>query len=140
MPNPLVLPIGPGLSFKEGLVVSKVTDHNRSELSVSPDRIENKKRMADGTLRTFFVAQKRTFKTSWEELPRDDNQTADGFMGAQSMKDFYDNHRGSFEIVLTRADNTTETVLVMFDSFSYKLNKRSRYTELYDVEMSLMEV
>lgn len=140
MPNPLVLPIGPGLSFKEGATVTKLTDHNRSELAISPDRIENKKRMANGTLRTFFVAQKRSFKTSWEDVPRDDNQTVDGFMGVDSMKDFYDLHKGSFEIVLTRADNSTEIVLVMFDSFNYKLKKRSKYTELYDVDMSLVEV
>lgn len=140
MPNPLILPIGPGLSFKEGATIMKVTDHNRSELSISPDRIENKRRMANGTLRTFFVAQKRSFKTSWEDVPRDDNQTVDGFMGLESMKTFYDNHKGSFEIILTRADNSTETVMVMFDSFTYKLNKRSKYTELWDVEMSLVEV
>ena len=140
MPNPLVLPIGPALSFKEGVVISKLSDHNRSELAISPERIENRRRMADGTMRTFFVAQKRTFKTSWEDLPRDDNQTADGFMGTNSIVNFYNAHKGSFEIVLTRADNSTETVLVMFDSFDYKLSKRSTYTELYNIEMSLVEV
>lgn len=140
MPNPLVLPIGPGLSFKVGLTVNKVSDHNRSELNISKDRIENRKRMADGTLRTYLVAKKRKFSTSWKNLPRDNNQTADGFWGASAISDFYDDTDGSFEIVLTYGNNSTETVLVMFDSFSAKLSKRSTYTDLYTIDLTLEEI
>jgi hypothetical protein len=140
MPNPLILPIGPGMKFKVGSTTYNISDHNRSELSIDKDRIENRKRMADGTMRTFVVAQKRNFKASWKNIPRDDIQTADGFWGAQSMKDFYDTTLGSFELILTDGNNDVETVLVMFDSFGYKLNKRSVYTDLYDIDMSLAEV
>jgi hypothetical protein len=140
MAPPLVLPIGPGLSFKEGPTITKVSDHNRSELTVNYDRIENRKRMADGTMRTFVVTQKRNWKTSWEDLPKNDIQTADGFMGAINIKSWYDNHLGSFQVVLTEGDNSTETVWVMFDNFSCKLKKRSSYTDLYDIDMSLVEV
>lgn len=140
MPNPLVLPIGPGLSFKVGVTVNKLSDHNRSELSIGKDRIENRKRMANGTMRTFVVATKRKFSVSWENLPRDNNQTADGFWGAKSISDFYDAHDGEFEVVITYGDNSTETVLVMFDSFSVKLSKRSIYTDLYNIDLGLEEV
>lgn len=140
MAPPLVLPIGPGISFKEGSTTYKLSDHNRSEINTSYDRIENRKRMADGTMRTFVVAQKRNWKVSWEDLPKNDIQTADGFMGAINLKAWYDNHLGSFQLVLTNGDNTIETVWVMFDSFSCKLTKRSAYTDLYDIDMSLAEV
>jgi hypothetical protein len=141
MPNPLILPIGPGFSFKDNPVTTyKVSDHNRSEIDISYERIENRKRMADGTMRTFVVAQKRSWKTSWKDLPREDEQTADGFMGADSLKNWYDTHLGSFQLVVTDGENNTETVNVMFDNFSCTLSKRSIYTDLYDVEMSLVEV
>lgn len=140
MPNPLVLPIGPGLSFISGFIVNKITDHNRSELSISKERIENRKRMADGTLRSYVVAKKRKFSTSWKDLPRENNQTADGFWGAKAISDFYDDTDGSFEIVLTYGDNSTENVLVMFDSFNAKITKRSIYTDLYNIDLTLEEI
>jgi hypothetical protein len=140
VPNPLVLPIGPGLAFKEGATLYKVSDHNRSEIDVSYQKIENKKRMADATLRTFVVARKRTWKTSWKDLPRESAYTVDGFMGADAMKAWYDSHLGSFQVVLTNGDNEIETVWVMFDNFNCSVSKRSRYTDLYSVDMSLEEV
>jgi len=140
MAPPLVLPIDAGLAFKESGITYRLSDHNRSPIDISYDRIENRKRMADGTMRTFVVAQKRSWKTSWEDLPREDIQTADGFMGAQSMKTWYDSHLGSFELIITNGENFTESVIVMFDNFSCKLSKRSIYTDLYDVDMALVEV
>jgi|ERR1044072_1784258 hypothetical protein len=140
MANILVLPISAGLAFKVGSTIHKLTDHKRSEISVGYERIENRKRMADGTMRTFVVATKRNWKVSWEMLPRDDNQTVDGFWSAVSMKDFYDETLGSFDLRITDGTNTVETVKVMFDSFSCKLKKRSAYTDFYDVDMSLVEV
>lgn len=140
MPNPLILPIDTGMTFKVGSSLYRLSDHNRKEISVSMERIENKKRMADGTLRTFVVAQKRNFKTSWNDLMRDNNQTADGFWGAEALINFYETTFGSFELILTFGNNTTETRLVMFNDFSYNLTKRSTYTDFYDIDMSLMEV
>lgn len=141
MPTPLILPIDTGMTFKTGPVTQfRVTDHNRKEISVSMERIENRKRMADGTMRTFVVAQKRSYKTSWQDVPRDDIQTADGFWGAESIIDFYESTLGSFELILTFGNNTTETKTVMFNDFSFNLTKRSTYTDFYDIDMSLVEV
>lgn len=140
MAPPLVLPIDAGLAFKEGSTIYRLSDHNRSPIDISYDRIENRKRMANGTMRTFVVAQKRTWKASWEDLPREDIQTADGFMGAESMKTWYGLHKGSFQLIITNGENVSETVLVMFENFSCKLSKRSIYTDLYDVDMTLVEV
>lgn len=140
MPNPLILPIGTGMTFKVGSNLYKLSDHNRREIAVSMERIENRKRMADGTMRTFVVAQKRTWKTSWEDLPKNDIQTADGFWGALSIIDFYQETFGSFELILTFGNNTTETRTVMFNDFGFNLTKRSSYTDFYDIDMSLVEV
>jgi hypothetical protein len=135
------LPIGPALTFKVGDDQFRLTDHNRSELSISPDRIEYKKRMADATLRTFFVAQKQKFKVSWTKLPKDSNQTIDGYWGALSMKSFYESTLGSFELILTYGNNTPGSpILVMFDGFEIKLKSRGRYTDLYDIDLALEEV
>lgn len=138
----VVLPIGPGLTFKSGISTHKVSDHNRSELSILPERIEYKKRMADGTLRSFVVvSQKRIFKVSWSKLPKNDNQTIDGFWGALSLQSFHASTIGSFELIQTYGDNVPQSsVFVMYEDFSFKLTKRSVYTDFYDIDMSLKEV
>lgn len=56
-----------------------VTDHNRSELGIDPERIESRKRMANGTMRKYFVADKHTFTVSWNDIPHLASQTVDGF-------------------------------------------------------------
>lgn len=140
MPNPITLPVGPGVTFRVGSTRYKVSDHNRRDISITKDRIENKKRMANGTLRTFVVTTKRVFKTSWELLPRDDSYTCDGFWGAKSIKEFYDANQGSFDLVITYGDSTEEIVTVMFSEFSLRLMKRNRYNDFYDVDISMEEV
>jgi hypothetical protein len=140
MPNPLILPIDTGMIFKVASTLNRLSDHNRSPIAVTMDRIENRKRMADATMRTFVVATKRMWKTSWEDLPREDNQTADGFWGSESLIQFYQSTLGSFELVITNGNNETETTTVMFDNFDFKLTKRSRYTDFYDIDLSIVEV
>lgn len=132
----IVLPIGPIFKFNN----NRISDHNRSPLDISPSKIEYKKRMANGTLRRFVVAEKRKFKVSWEDLPKNDNQTADGYWGALSICNFYEVTSGDFTLTITYGDNSTENVLVMFDDFSYTINKRSTYTDLYDIDLSLDEI
>jgi hypothetical protein len=46
-----------------------LSDHNRAELSISNERIEQRQRMANGTMRSFFIADKLTISTSWSMLP-----------------------------------------------------------------------
>jgi hypothetical protein len=140
MPNPLILPIDTGMIFKVGSTLNRLSDHNRSPIAVTMDRIENRKRMADGTMRTFVVATKRQWKTSWEDLPRENIQTADGFWGAVALISFYQSTLGSFQLVLTDGNNATETTTVMFDNFDFKLTKRSKYTDFYDIDLAVVEV
>lgn len=46
-----------------------LSDHNRSDISVNPNRIENKKRMVNGTMRSYHTADKLNLSTSWSLLP-----------------------------------------------------------------------
>lgn len=47
----------------------RITDHNRSPLDISVERIERSQRMAGGTMRRYVVNKKRNFSCSWELLP-----------------------------------------------------------------------
>ena len=47
----------------------KLTDHNRSDIDITPLLIEKEARMANGTLRKFVVAKKDIISVSWDFLP-----------------------------------------------------------------------
>lgn len=135
-PNPIVLPIGAGLAVNG----YKLTDHNRTAVSISVTRLENRMRMANGMLRTFVIAEKRKFKTSWDMLPSQDARTVDGFWGASSMINFHKSTFNEFTLRLTNGNNTYEDVLVQFADFSSQLKFRSKYTDLYAIDMTFEEV
>lgn len=46
-----------------------LSDHNRGEISVSKQRIESRQRMINGTMRSYFSADKINITVSWEMLP-----------------------------------------------------------------------
>jgi hypothetical protein len=46
-----------------------LSDHNRSSIDIANERIEQRQRMANGTMRSFFIADKLTIDTSWSMLP-----------------------------------------------------------------------
>jgi hypothetical protein len=141
----IILPIECGLTFARPVdpeySTRKLSDHNRSPISINFEKIENKERMANGTLRKFVVATKKSFKVSWEALPRQDSKTADGFWGANSLRSFYDDYgNGAFWVTINYGDGTNESFQVMFSDFNIKLSKRSTYTDLYDIDFGLEEV
>lgn len=141
----MILPIWCGLTFARPSDPEygsrKLSDHNRSAINLSFDKIENKERMANGTLRKFVVATKRNIKVSWEDLPRQDAHTADGFWGANSIKSFYNsNGNSAFWVTINYGDSTNEFFQVMFTDFNMKLSKRSLVTDLYNVDFGLEEV
>lgn len=140
----MILPITCGLTFARpsdpGYLTARVTDHNRSAISVGFDKIENKQRMADGTLRKFVVATKRKLSVSWTELPRQNSVTVDKFWGANALTNFYNTHNGDFYVTLNYGDGTNEVVHVMFSEFDIKLSKRGIYTDFYDINMGLEEI
>jgi hypothetical protein len=78
----------------------RVSEHNRSEFSISTNRIERQERMANGFLRKYFVADKKQFNVSWEMLPSFRNESVDGAWAAEDLKAFYESSSGksSFRI------------------------------------------
>jgi len=67
----------------------KLSEHNRQPLSLEHNRIEKSQRMSNGTLRKFFIADKKSFSTSWEMLPSFSGLTVDGGLGAVDLQEFY---------------------------------------------------
>ncbi len=116
-----------------------VTDHNRSDLGIDWERIEKVNRMANGTMRKYVIADKRTFSSSWDNVPHSATFTVDGKWGANEMKTFYLATPGAFTLPVTHGDAPTQTVQVMFSKFDCQLSKRGRY-DMYSVSLTLVEV
>lgn len=52
---------------KEDFII--LSDHNRGEISINKERIETRQRMINGTMRSYFNADKNAISTSWQRLP-----------------------------------------------------------------------
>lgn len=118
----------------------EVSDHNRGPLSVSYEKFVVDHRLIDGTLRRLSLARdRRTFKTDWKSLFNTD-YTVDGFMGYDTMREFYESTPGDFELTVSYGDGETEKVRVMFQEFSYTISKRQQKTDFYDVSVVMVEV
>jgi hypothetical protein len=93
-----------------------LSDDNRSDIQFSPQRIEQRKRMVNGRMRSYHVADKLNISTSWSMLPSrssgsrpDFNEngvtanemyTTDGGAGGNEILEWYENHKGSFWVYL----------------------------------------
>lgn len=114
------------------------TEHNRAALSVDVEQIGNKNRMVNGTLRKWHVADKRTWSTSWSNVPHLSQFTVDGKMGGEAMEDFYYSHPGAFTLEIIDGGGVVTSVLAMFSEFSKTVNKRGKY-DMWDVNISIEE-
>lgn len=137
-----------------GLSYLYLSDDGRDQVQVKPRRIESKQRMANGRMRSYHVADKNEFSTSWSDLPSrtigPDAKplTSDGFSGGQDIKDWYDTHSGSFWMLLVydasdsgvALANVVEKYNVFFDDFSFDIVKRGSTHDLWNLSMSLVEV
>jgi hypothetical protein len=132
-----------------------VSDNNRSELAVSFERIEYKQRMINGTMRSYHVADKKNFSTSWDKMPSRKTQVTEysassNFAGGQEMLKWYEDHTGDFWMLLVYDVDSTvatgdikkniEKVNVFFENFSYNIVERGFDLDLWDIDLSLVEV
>ena len=136
-----------------------ITDDNRSDLQVSLDRIEYRKRMIDGTMRSYHVADKKLFSISWADIPSSasyvsENRTtfAPGWAGGKEILNWYENNTDSFYVLLVydtpNPEGTgdipvkyrVETYNVFFESFTYNVKTRGAIYDLWDMSLSLAEV
>jgi len=138
-------------SDDSGSTWNKVTDHNRSPVTVDFERIGTDQRMANGTLRRYSVTKKRTFTMSWNDLPSISNAgigTADSGYGGQQILDWYNAHDGSFLVKFRKGaddgkaanDGTIETVTCVLTDFSRETVKRGPQTDIWNVNLTLAEV
>jgi hypothetical protein len=142
------------LSSKNQLKFRRVTEHNRSPLSLNINRIETGQRMANGIMRKYFIADKLSVNVSWEMLPSFRNETVDGAWGAEDLKNFYESTAGRlpfriklnptvFSIDLVEqsdgalADDYTYTM--MFSSCDFTIIKRG-LQPFWSVNLSLEQV
>lgn len=127
-----------GLEKEDFIICS---DHNRQEISISQQRIENRQRMVNGTMRSYHVADKINLSVSWQNLPSrsysrnvnflstgladmaegDVEYTADGGAGGVELLDWYENHSGPFYVYLAydKYNNMTLGNTVQDASFGY---------------------
>lgn len=103
-----------GIEFEDFIIVS---DHNRSPLSFSPERIEKRERMVNGRMRSYHVADKMKLSASWDELPSraypeagvinattgisaSEPFTVDGGAGGNDLLKWYEDNVGPFYVYL----------------------------------------
>lgn len=130
------------------LIWNKVTEHNRSEFSMSIERIEKVIRTSNGTLRKNHIADKRIFSTSWDMLPSYRTFTVDGAWGAEDIRTFYlsDAGKAPFNIRINLAKTGSdqslsgyESATVMFSQCSFTLLKRGSQP-FWNVSLTMDEV
>lgn len=118
---------------------TKITDHNRSEVSITPERLGDSKRMANGTMRQYVIADKRSFDVSWSDLPHNSAWTVDGFAGGREIEAFYNQQVQPFVLRLVEGDGTTTDYFVTITDFSKSIKKRGAY-DFWDLDITLEEV
>lgn len=144
-----------GLAFENAgsLGFRRITEHNRSPLSINTERIESSQRMANGTLRKYFIADKLNLNASWEMIPSFRNETVDGGWGAEDIKNFYESSagRGSFRVKVnptvfspslvegTAALSDDYTYTMVFSSCDFTILKRG-LQPFWSVNISLEQV
>lgn len=140
----------------------KVSDHNRSPLNEDIERIENKQRMVDGTLRRYSIVKKRTWSCSWDLLPSVNAdgglKTADGGIAGTEMESIAYTVNTPFRLILRKgsarglalptvldselpySDDNFYIVNVMISDFSKEIMKRGPRSDLWNVSLTLEEV
>lgn len=150
----ITLPVGSILYVDTSLnntpVWTKLSEHNREPVSLDINRIEKTQRMANGTLRKVFTADKKNISTSWNMLPSYSTMTVDAGYGAVDLKTFYLNKgKGSFKVKISynAVSERDEILTMVFSSFSGTVLKRNVKEkssdvaqEYWNVNISLEEV
>lgn len=143
------------------------SDHNRSELNFSSNRIQNRQRMINGNMRSYSIADKLTVSTSWRLLPSRsfknnpnynsvgasalsgtyEQFTVDAGAGGTELLNWYNNHSGPFWVFFAYDNKANQTkysqiILMYFAEFSYSVVKRTGFAnqDLWNINIALEEV
>lgn len=139
MAEPITLVKPALITFDMGDGPVELTEHNRSPLAVSIERIETKQRTANGTLRKHHIADKHSFEVSWEMLPTGDTHTVDGRTGAATIWAMYNTYQDEFTMTVVRRNGTFDTYEVHFSSGEKSIEKRWGY-EYWNVSLGMEEI
>jgi hypothetical protein len=98
-----------------------LSDHNRGEITINSERLEQRQRTINGRMRSYHIADKLKFDWSWSMLPSrafyqnaafntttgispyqniTQEFTSDGGAGGVEILDWYQNHKGPFWMYL----------------------------------------
>jgi hypothetical protein len=123
-----------------------LSDHNRAPISMSSTRYENRQRMINAQMRSFYINEKMTISLSWERLPSrayatnpdfsqstglsdltktTNEYTVDGGAGGAELLAWYRTHRGPFWVYLSYDNFATAG----YEDTNY--NNLTKYTEFY---------
>ena len=127
-----------------------LSDHNRSDIAFSTNRLESRKRMVNGHMRSYHIADKMNISFSYNLLPSrsfDGNPefdanglptvsglseyTADGGAGGAELLDWYSANPGSFYMFISY-DKPQNFSLGIYDS----LDKYSDVLEVFVSDFS----
>jgi hypothetical protein len=143
-----------------------LSDHNRSPIDFTSERIQQRRRMVNGNMRAYNIADKINLSTSWQMLPSKayannpsfdesgltefkkttDEFTADGGAGGLELLEWYENHQGPFWVYLAydRYDLNTkynQIIQMYFKDFNYSIVKRGASThDFWNITLTLEEV
>jgi hypothetical protein len=129
-----------------------LTDHNREPLTSTYERIESRLRTQYGSLRTYYVADKKTISVSWSSVPGRSAETVDAGLGAKDIQELYLANTGPVTVTLTYYIDTvdvggtptptpvTESFAALFNQFSIDVESRKQNRPLYSVSLSLEEI
>lgn len=143
-----------------------LTDHNREQVDVSNQLIEHAQRMANGRMRKYVIANKRTFTTAWKDLPSNPANVVDynkhvyptvssawlsAFYNANVFLPVYIRFTHSIETVpatgsipsdTTYQSSTTgsETIQCFITKFEVKTKKRMKAWDYVDMDIEFQEI
>lgn len=119
-----------------------LSEHNRSSLAIPHQPVKTDKRLANGGMRRYFVANKLTFSFSWEKLPALDEQTVDGKAARNSIRNLWLANPGEIVMTYKEVNNNNNQIssqyTVFIDTYQDELLKRLSYQQ-WNVQMTLIE-
>jgi uncharacterized protein YgiM (DUF1202 family) len=139
----------------------KLTDHNRAEITITPELIQNESRMANGTLKKYVVAQKDKISTSWSFVPSKTSECVDGNKSAAWLESFYKANvgipiyikvivseittgtaRGSVpdDFYFKSAQEGSKEYTVFISNFSKRVLKRTKVSDYVSMDIEFTEI
>lgn len=130
----------------------KLTDHNRDPIDISTEIIETQARMANGKMRKYIVAQKKTISVSWNYVPSKTSETVDENYSAAWLESFYKSNVGSpiyLKVVASELDSSgnfvtaqtgSEVYTVFMEKFSKSIINRTKVSDYVSMSIDFTEV